>query len=110
MIEASTETADRTATFHRFYLSSARLTPERFAHAVRVHWRIENALHWVLDTTFGEDRARTCRDHGPDNLTILRRLTLNLLQTNRPDISTRRKRKRSGWSNDFAGSILGQIR
>ncbi|MEF2558850.1 ISAs1 family transposase, partial [Aurantimonas sp. C2-5-R2] len=41
---------------------------------------------------------------------ILRKLALNLLKRARPDISVRRKRKRSGWSNNFARSILGQMR
>ena len=94
----------------RYYLSSARLTPERFAAAVRAHWSIENCLHWVLDETFDEDKARNRKDNGPENLAILRKITLNLLRTARPGISIRRKRKRSGWSDDFARSILGQMR
>jgi len=40
----------------------------------------------------------------------LRKLALNVLRTARPDISIRRKRKRSGWSNAFAKTILGQMR
>ena len=44
------------------------------------HWAIENSLHWVLDVTFDEDRARNRKDNGPENLAILRRLTLNLLR------------------------------
>ncbi|MCC7068975.1 MAG: ISAs1 family transposase, partial [Burkholderiales bacterium] len=39
-----------------------------------------------------------------------RKLALNLLRSARPDISIRRKRKRSGWSDDFARTILGQMR
>ncbi|MGU5727256.1 ISAs1-like element ISAeme1 family transposase, partial [Aeromonas caviae] len=34
---------------YRYYISSAELTPEQFASAVRGHWAIENSLHWVLD-------------------------------------------------------------
>lgn len=94
----------------RYYLSSARLTPQAFARAVRSHWAIENSLHWVLDVTFDEDRARNRKDHGPENLAILRRLTLNLLRTARPKLPISRKRKRSGWSDDFARSIIGQMR
>ena len=46
----------------------ARLTPERFACAVRSHWAIENSLHWVLDVTFDEDAARNRADNGPEYL------------------------------------------
>jgi hypothetical protein len=77
---------------------------------VRAHWRIENSLHGVLDVSLDEDRARNRRDHGPENLAILRKLALNVLPSARPDISIRRKRKRSGWSDDFARPILGQMR
>lgn len=94
----------------RYYLSSARLSPEDFARAVRSHWAIENTLHWVLDVTFDEDRARNRADNAPENLAILRRLTLNLLQTARPALPISRKRKRAGWSNAFARSIIGQMR
>ncbi|WP_460926108.1 ISAs1 family transposase, partial [Novispirillum itersonii] len=78
--------------------------------AARAHWAVENSLHWVLDVVFDEDRARNRKDHGPENLTTLRKLALNILNRARPDISVRRKRKRSGWSNEFARSILGQMR
>ena len=94
----------------RYYLSSARLTPRAFARAVRSHWAIENSLHWVLDVTFDEDAARNRADNGPENLAILRRLTLNLLRTARPKLGVSRKRKRSGWSDDFARTIVGQMR
>jgi len=109
MIEARTEAAGRTTSSRRYYASSATLSPERFAHAARAHWSIE-ATHWILDTTFNEDQARNRADHGPENLATLRKLALNILRSARTDISIRRKRKRSGWSNEFATSILGQMR
>lgn len=94
----------------RYYVSSAPLTPERFARALRAHWAIENSLHWVLDVTFNEDRARNRKDNGPENLAILRRLTLNLLRSAHPKMSIALKRKRSGWSDAFARSVIGQMR
>jgi predicted transposase YbfD/YdcC len=81
-----------------------------FARAVRSHWAIENGLHWVLDMAFDQDRARNRKDHGAENLAILRKLALDVLETARPDISIRRKRKRSGWSDAFARTVLGQMR
>lgn len=110
MVEATVERDGRTSMVRRYYVSSATLSARRLADTVRAHWRIENSQHWVLDTTFDEDRARSRRDHGPENLAILRRLALNVLRSARTDISIRRKRKRSGWSDDFARSVLGQMR
>ena len=110
MVEAEVEQGGRTSLTRRYYLASAVLTPQRFAAAVRAHRRIEASLHWVLDMAFDEDRARNRKDHGPENLAILRKLALNVLRTARPDISIRRKRKRSGWSDDFARSVLSQMR
>jgi predicted transposase YbfD/YdcC len=110
MVEATTTRDGRTSTERRYYPSSAPLDAARFALAVRAHWRIENSFHWVLDVAFDEDRARNRRDHGPENLATLRKLALNVLRSARPDISIRRKRKRSGWSDEFARSVLGQMR
>jgi len=110
MVEATTTRDGRTRTQRRFYLGSAPMDAVRFAAAVRAHWRIDNSLHWVLDVGFDENRARNRRDHAPENLATLRKLALNLLRSARPDIAIRRKRKRSGWSNHFARSVLGQMR
>ena len=64
----------------------------------------------VLDMAFDEDRARNRKDNGPENLTILRKLTLNLLRSARPNIPVSRKRKRAGWSDTLARTIIGQMR
>ncbi len=110
MIEATVTRDGRTTTTCHYHLSSRPLRPEDYLAAARAHWSIENSLHWVLDVTFDEDRARARKDNAPENLSILRKLALNMLKRARPEISVRRKRKRSGWSNQFARSILGQMR
>jgi len=109
-VTATRETGGKTSTATRYYISSARLTPQAFATAVRAHWAIENSLHRVLDVTFDEDRARNRKDNGPENLAILRKLALDLLRKARPNLPISRKRKRAGWSDDFAKSIIGQMR
>ena len=110
VIEATVTRGGKTTTTRHYHVSSRALTPPAYLAAARAHWAIENSLHWVLDVTFDEDRARNRKDHAPENLATLRKLALNTLKRARPDISIRRKRKRSGWSNDFARSILGQMR
>src|SRR4051795_1789337 len=42
----------------RYYLSSARLPPERRAAAIRNRWKVENGLHWVIDVGFRGDASR----------------------------------------------------
>ena len=39
---------------------------------------IENRLHWMLDVVFNEDQSRNRRDHRPENLSLIRKLALNL--------------------------------
>jgi predicted transposase YbfD/YdcC len=110
MIEATVTRNGKTTTTRHYHLSSRALSADEYLAAARAHWSIENSLHWVLDMTFDEDRARSRKDHAPENLATLRKLALNVLRTARPAISIRRKRKRSGWSDEFARSILGQMR
>jgi predicted transposase YbfD/YdcC len=52
---------------------------ERFAHASRSHWRIENQLHWCLDVAFNEDNSRILSGYAPENMTLIRHIALNLL-------------------------------
>jgi predicted transposase YbfD/YdcC len=110
MIGATVERRGKTTTTRHLHVSSRPLGAQDYLDAARSHWSVENGLHWLLDVVFDEDRARNRKDHGPQNLAILRKLALNLLNRSRRDISVRRKRKRSGWSNDFARSIIGQMR
>lgn len=110
MIESTVTRDGATRTTRHYHLSSRPLAAEAYLAAARSHWSIENGLHWVLDMTFDEDRARSRKDHAPENLATLRKLALNMLKRARPGISIRRKRKRSGWSDDFARSVLGQMR
>jgi predicted transposase YbfD/YdcC len=79
---------------------------KRFAKAVRGHWGIENSLHWVLDVTFSEDHSRIRKDHGAENMALLRRLAVSLLKQDTSRGSIRRKRKRAGWNNDALLNIL----
>ena len=65
----------------RYYISSLPYTEvERLGQSLRSHWGIENGLHWVLDVSFDEDGNRTREGNGAENLSIVRRLALGMLQ------------------------------
>lgn len=45
----------------------------------RVHWHIENGLHWVRDVTFGEDDSQIHKGQAPEVFTLLRNAAVSLL-------------------------------
>jgi predicted transposase YbfD/YdcC len=94
----------------RYFVLSCWLSAAKLLDVVRTHWSIENQLHWVLDVVFDEDSARNRKDHGPENLAVLRKLALNILRSHPDQASLRRKVKRAGWNNAFLLSLLGQMR
>jgi predicted transposase YbfD/YdcC len=94
----------------RYFLLSIHMSARRLLQVVRSHWGIENRLHWLLDVVFHEDACRARKDHGPENLAILRRLALNLIRTHPERISMRQKVKRAGWDDAFLLDLLGHMR
>ncbi|TLD46377.1 MAG: hypothetical protein FAZ92_01325 [Accumulibacter sp.] len=77
---------------------------------MRSHWGIENRLHWVLDVSFGEDANPVRKDNAPQNLSLLKKIVLNLIRldaTDKTKTSLRLRRKRAAWDDDARLRILG---
>jgi predicted transposase YbfD/YdcC len=91
----------------RYFLLSKYIPAKRLLLTVRSHWGIENQLHWVLDVIFNEDGNRSRKDNAPENLAILRRLSLNLASSHPAATSLRQKLKRAGWDDAFLLELLG---
>ena len=64
----------------RYYIGSKPGKAKEYAGYIRGHWGIENSLHWILDMAFDEDRSRIRKDHGQENLALLRRLAVSVLK------------------------------
>jgi predicted transposase YbfD/YdcC len=91
----------------RLYISSLNDKAEAFNKYIRMHWGIENNLHWTLDMTFREDEQRKRDKHSAQNFAIVRKIVLNLLkQEDSIKLSLRTKRLKAGWDNNFLLKIL----
>jgi predicted transposase YbfD/YdcC len=94
----------------RYTISSREMTPANLALSTRAHWGIENRLHWGLDVTFDEDASQIRNENAPQNLSLLKKIVLNILRldtTGKPKTSLRQKRKWAAWDDDIRESILG---
>jgi len=108
-VGSTAELKDRCRFETRYYISSAILTAQAAAEAVREHWGIENRLHWVLDVDFNDDQSRLRTGHGAKNMAVVRHFAINLIRAATDKKSIRLRRKRAGWNEQYLASILGAV-
>ena len=63
----------------RYYISSADLSAEQFATAIRNHWHVENKLHWRLDVVMNEDDCKIRRGNAAELFSGIRHIAINIL-------------------------------
>ena len=106
-VTAQREMATGTSVQSRYYISSLASQAKTLLEAARSHWGIENSLHWSLDVTFREDHSRVRKDHGPQNLAVLRQIALNMLkQETTLKRGVQGKRLKAGWVEDYLLEVL----
>ena len=93
----------------RFFISSLPgHVAQRIGRAVRIHWTVENELHWSLDMSFNEDQSRSRVRNAAENLSRLRRMALTLLkQDTASKVGIKAKRLKAGWDEAYLLEILG---
>lgn len=90
----------------QFYISSRAMPAKDFLDAVRLHWQIENAQHWVLDVTFKDDLARVRKGYGAKNMAVVRHFALNLIRNANDKKSLKLRRKIASWDSNYLSSLL----
>ncbi|MDR1539277.1 MAG: hypothetical protein LBU32_15015, partial [Clostridiales bacterium] len=50
------------------------------ARAARLHWGVENGLHWHLDAVFGADKSKETGKGAPTQLQALKSIASNALR------------------------------
>ena len=91
----------------RFFISSLKSDAKALGEAVRMHWGIENGLHWCLDVGFNEDACQVRKDYAPQNLAVIRQIALNLLkQEKSAKTGIKTKRLMAGWDHTYLAKLL----
>jgi hypothetical protein len=77
------------------------------AQAVRGPWGIEHGQHWVWDVVFQEDQSRARWENAAENLALVRRRAMNLMeQEGTTHASLRVKGRTAGWNDKLMTQIL----
>jgi len=107
LIERERTEGEETSVDRVYILTSLATDAAKLGALVRGHWGIENQVHWVLDVAFREDDCRIRDGHGPANVSLLRKLALNLLKR---ETSKKRsialKRLQAGWNEEYLEKVL----
>lgn len=91
----------------RYYISSADLTAEKFAKAIRDHWHIENRLHWYLDTAMNEDDCRIRRGNSAELFSGMRHIAVNILRQEHVfRAGLRRKMRKAAMDRGIMATVL----
>jgi predicted transposase YbfD/YdcC len=108
-IESERRCGKKVESATRYVALSALLSPARLQEVVRTHWSVENNLHWQLDVSFHEDNSRTRKDNAPENISIIRRMALDMLRTHPEKRSIARKMKLAGWKKEFFNELFAYM-
>ena len=109
-IETERRANGKTAEQVHYVVLSKRLSPQRMLEVTRMHWSVENQLHWRLDVVFNEDDARTRKNYAPANLGVVRRIALDILRAHPDNRSVGRKMKLAAWKKEFFFELFAHMR
>jgi predicted transposase YbfD/YdcC len=93
-----------------YIVMSQRMPAWRMLAITRRHWSVENHLHRQLDVVFREDDARARKDNAPGNLSIIRRMALDMLKAHPDRRSVARKMNLARWTRLFFFELFSYVR
>ena len=67
---------------YAYFISSRQSNAFLYSEGIRLHWEIENSLHYVKDVTFEEDASKIQTDNAPQNISTIKNIAINILRRN----------------------------
>lgn len=106
MMISQRQSKGKKSTETRYYITSSGMKVEGIALAIRMHWGIENGLHWSLDVGFREDRQVARKANLAENLAVIRRIAFNYLNQENSNLSIENKRLKSAMDPNYLEQVL----
>lgn len=72
----------RTREEFAYFISSRQSNAFFYSQGIRLHWEIENSLHYVKDVTFEEDASKIRTSNAPQNISTIKNIAINILRKN----------------------------
>jgi predicted transposase YbfD/YdcC len=95
----------------RVFISDLPPCAKTLGTAIRKHWTIENAQHWVLDVQLREDTARQQDRRGAANFAAVRRLAVSLLRQEKTlQRGAKCKRMACAIDSNYLLTVLATVR
>lgn len=93
----------------RYYGASREGTPEQFGKWIRSHWSIENGLNYVMDVVFEEDKSLANIGNTAENMSLLRRLSMNVIKTFDPKRGITDARRNAAYEPTYLSGLLSRL-
>lgn len=100
---------DKVENCTQYYICSRIGTAMQFANWIRGQWTIENNLHWVADVIFREDDATNRVGHSAENLTLIRRIVMNMVNIFDPATGLAAARRFATFEPEYLKGILVKV-
>lgn len=65
-----------------YFISSKNTNAFKYKEGIRLHWEIENSLHYVKDVTLKEDASKIVTGNAPQNLSTIKNISINIMRKN----------------------------
>ncbi|HHD81255.1 MAG TPA: ISAs1 family transposase [Campylobacterales bacterium] len=79
-VDRTTKRDEKVSEESAYFISSSFGDAEYFNRGIRLHWGIENSLHYIKDVVFGEDDSQIKKDNSPENNSIIRNIVINVFR------------------------------
>ena len=85
-----------------------KTSDKQFAKWIRGHQGIES-MNYIMDVTFKEDASLSDTGHSAENMSLIRRLAINVIKTCDPNRGIADARRNATYEPNYLRGILGKM-